>query len=117
MYAFSFSCPFSGIYYVSAAIRKDTYGPTYLCVSKSTEPFLHIVDSERGSYFTTSSNTAVIRCQQNETIVIKGTGKGKVDGRPTREGTTFTVMLLQADGTFLIIRYKLRVSCQSCVTC
>lgn len=39
-------------------------------------------------------------CRQNETIVMEGTGRGKVAGWRASEQTTFTVMLLHAYGKY-----------------
>ena len=98
MFSLRFLCPFAGLYYVSVALTKYSSFPLDVCVSKSTEPFLHSVDRDRSNKYYTVSNAAVIRCQKDEVIVVEGTGKGNIEGAGGTGDSIFTVMLLLADG-------------------
>ena len=100
---FRLSCAFAGLYYVSVTLKKSTRSSLRVCVTKSTVPFLHLVDGERNNVGSTVSNTAVIRCQPNEVIVVKGTGSGYIQAVDQDVENTFTAMLIHADGKHYVL--------------
>lgn len=95
-----FQCPVSGVYYISSAFMKNGGSPLILGVDKSSITVLHNEDAQPAIIWSQVSNSRLIRCYEGETITVKATGPGAVDGGPNEQRTTFSVVLFSEDNYY-----------------
>jgi len=96
----SFYCPTTGLYYVTVNFGHFSVSnkELYLGVTQNSLTVLH--SSHPDAYINVFSNSRLLRCQQHDTLMVRGTGDGHVDGN-SFPYTTFSVMLIHDEGEFL----------------
>ena len=86
-------CPTTGIYYLSATLHQHESNPLHVGVRQDTLTVLSYRDTD--NHINTHTNSRLIHCEKNDTIVVQATGDGYV-----RQFSYITAMLMQEEGTF-----------------
>ena len=89
-------CPTTGIYYLSATLDQWDTDPFYLGVKQET---LNVLSYKEGNnnFWNSHTNSRLIRCEKNDTIVVVATAECRVDQ------THITAMLMQEEGIMIIL--------------
>ena len=95
-----FLCNTTGVYYITVNYYHgySVLGSLYLGVTLNTLTVLHSSRLYEGAEDNTLSNSRLLRCQQNDTLMVRATGQGFVYGYKPLPLTTFSAMLIHNKG-------------------
>lgn len=88
-------CSTTGIYYLSATLHQYSSSPLHVGVKQNTLTVLSYRDTD--NFYNTHTNSRLIRCEKNDTVVVHATGDGKVD-----RYSYVTAILMQEEGIAII---------------
>ena len=93
-----FVCNTTGVYYITVNYY-DGFKSLYQGVTLNTLTVLH--SSHPYAMYNTFSNSRLLKCEQNDTIMVRATGNGYLYGSGIPL-TTFSVMLIYDEGIFVV---------------
>ena len=90
-------CRENGIYLVLLTVTK--YGGDRLNIGVEHDSYtvMSLSDNEAENDYNQISNSVLLRCDRNQTITVKATGSGSVDG-DSNDSTSFTVIKMNQEG-------------------
>lgn len=93
-----FTCPITGVYYVTVSLRRHNSQPLYVDVYQSDNRIIRVYDNATTNPGNTVSNAALVSCSQGEYIEMRGFGSGEVYGEETIAYSSFSVMKVDQNG-------------------